>query len=113
MNDLTPHYLLNRLAGWRMAHRCRVVLADHGHSLRLEALPGSQRPLVDVAGSFGGLAMAIGVALDSQNRVYILDGDSRTVKRFDPCLGQFVTLPCLGREGSNPRELSWRRIHAS
>ena len=73
-------------------------------SLMLQSLPGAIRPLVDDAGSFGGLQTAIGVALDSQDRIYILDGTACQIKRFDRCLQQFVTLPCIGRSGNNPRQ---------
>jgi phage tail-like protein len=76
------------------------------NALTLQSLPGSIRPLVDGAGSFGGLQTAIGVALDGQDRIYILDSGACQIKRFDRCLQQFVTLPCLGGSGSEPRQLS-------
>lgn len=101
-----PHYLLNGLAGWRAASLSNTVLAEGGSVLALQQLPGSERPLVDAAGSFGGLQTAIGIAIDGQDRVYILDGATCTVKRFDRCLQQFVTLPCIGGIGSAPRQLS-------
>jgi len=106
MSNATPHYLLNRLAGWRAASLTNVALGKGGSMLTLQPLPGSARPLVDAAGSLGGLQAAIGVAIDSEDRVYILDGSTCTVKRFDRCLQQFVTLPCLGGTGTAPRQLA-------
>jgi hypothetical protein len=106
MSDATPHFLLDGLAGWRAAALDSTVLADGGESLMLQPLPGSVRPLVDPEGSFGGLQMAIGVAVDSEDRVYILDGQTCLLKRFDRCLQKFVTLPCIGGPGTDPRELS-------
>src|SRR6516162_9092297 len=106
MSARTPFYLLNALAGWRVASLSGAALANGGKTLSLQALPGSERPLVDAAGSLGGLQAAIGVAMDSQDRVYILDGQACVLKRFDRCLQQFVTLPCIGEMGREPRHLS-------
>jgi phage tail-like protein len=111
MSKATPHYLLNGLAGWRAGSLSGAVLAGSpgaagGPVLTLQPLPGSARPLVDASGSLGGFESAIGVAVDCEDRVYILDGKAGIVKRFDRCLGQFITLPCLGGCGSEPRQLS-------
>lgn len=105
MSDLRPHFLLNGLAGWRAASLQGTALTNAGNTLSLQLLPGAVRPIVDPAGSFGGLELAIGVAVDSEERVYILDGQACLLKRFDPCRQQFVTLPCIGGQGSEPREL--------
>jgi phage tail-like protein len=105
MSQATPHYLLNGLAGWRAASLNSTVLGQSGSVLTLQPLPGSARPLVDATGSLGGLDAAIGVAVDTENRVYILDANTCKVKRFDRCLEQFVTLPCIGGIGHEPREL--------
>lgn len=106
MNDATKHYLLNGLAGWRAGSLSNTTLAKGGSVITLQPLPGSGRPLVDAAGSLGGLQAAIGVAVDNQDRIYILDGTTCTVQRFDRCLDQFVTLPCIGGIGDAPRQLS-------
>jgi len=105
MSNAAPHYLLDGLAGWRAASLSNAVLAKDGSVLTLQPLPGSARPLVDAAGSLGGIEAAIGVAIDGEDRVYILDGKTCHVKRFDRCLEQFVTLPCLGGTGDAPRQL--------
>lgn len=106
MSNAAQHYLLNGLAGWRAASLSGAVLAEGGSVLTMQPLPGSARPLVDAAGSLGGLEAAIGVAIDSEDRVYILDGKTCKVKRFDRCLAEFVTLPCVGGNGSEPRRFS-------
>jgi phage tail-like protein len=106
MNKGKPHYLLNGLAGWRTGSLSNTVLAGSDPVLTLQPLPGSARPLVDAAGSFGGLEAAIGMAIDGQDRVYVLDARTCTVKRFDRCLAQFVTLPCVGGIGPAPRQFS-------
>ena len=106
MSDTSPHYLLDGLAGWRVGLLKNAVLRDGGCTLALQPLPGAVRPLVDPQGSFGGLQMAIGVAVDCEDRVYILDGQACVLKRFDRCQQKFVTLPCIGGVGSEPRQLS-------
>jgi phage tail-like protein len=105
MSNGQKHYLLDGLAGWRAASLNDTALSNNGSVLTLQPLPGSGRPLIDSAGSLGGLQLAINVAIDAQDRVYILDAATCTVKRFDRCLQQFVTLPCIGGIGSEPRQL--------
>lgn len=105
MTDATPHFLLDGLAGWRAGSLDDTALANGGESLTLLPLPSGVRPLVDSEGSFGGLQNAIGVAVDSEGRVYILDGQTCLLKRFDRCLQTFVTLPCIGGPGIEPRQL--------
>ncbi|MFQ5812412.1 MAG: phage tail protein [Anaerolineae bacterium] len=99
------HLLLNARAGWRAAILDRTVLADEEAHLRLRPLPGAARPLVDAKGSFGGLALPTGLAVDAEERVYILDSQAHVIKRFDPCTETFEVLPCIGGPGSEPRQL--------
>jgi phage tail-like protein len=106
MSNATKHYLLNGIAGWRAASLSEVTLGNGGSELTLQPLPGSERPLVDSSGSFGGLQAAIGVAVDAEDRIYILDGASCSVKRYDRCLQQFACLPCIGGCGCAPRQLA-------
>jgi phage tail-like protein len=106
MYDPTPHFVLNGIAGWRAASLDNIVLSIGGETLTLESLPVGTRPLVDPEGSFGGLQMAIGVALDSENRVYILDGQTALIKCYDSCQQRFLTLPCIGGQGSEPRQFA-------
>jgi phage tail-like protein len=106
MSNGQKHYLLDGLAGWRSAMLNNTALSNNGSALTLQPVPGLARPLADAAGSFGGLQSAINVAVDTQDRVYILDGKTCEVKRFDRCRQKFVKLPCIGGIGSEPRELS-------
>lgn len=96
---------MNAIAGWQTAASANVAFSADGGGLTLQPLPGSIRPLVDAAGSFGGFVTAIGVAVDSQNDVYILDAGDCTVKRFDRCAQKFVRLHCVGGRGGEPRQL--------
>lgn len=99
------HFLLNQQATWREARLDRVVLADEGTALQLRPVPGSGRPLIDSAGSFGGLALPASLAMDDEDRIYILDRSSHVVKRYSPCTETFETLPCIGGKGPEPRQL--------
>jgi phage tail-like protein len=98
--------LLNRYAGWQAALLDHVELADAGASLRLRQLPGAARPLTDSGGTLGGFTNPVGLALDTQERIYILDSADDLIKRFDPCLQAFQILACIGGKGSEPRQLN-------
>jgi phage tail-like protein len=103
--DHQQYVLLDRRAGWRAALLDGVEASPAGEGLRLQALPSAGRPLVDAAGSFGGLVEPTGVAVDPWGRVYLTDRAGNAVKRFDPCCAAFETLPCIGGEGGAPRQL--------
>jgi phage tail-like protein len=104
-NGEKDHLLLNAQAGWRAAILDRTVLANDEASLQLRFPPETTRPLVDAQGSFGGLALPTGLAVDAEDRVYTLDSEAHVVKRFDPCTGTFEVLPCIGGPGSAPRQM--------
>ena len=101
-----PHFVLDSLTGWSAPWTNGVTFSNGGETISLQPLPGAIRPLVDAAGDLGGLQMALGVALDTEDRVYILDGLACVIKRFDRCLAKFVTLPCVGGPGSASRQFS-------
>jgi phage tail-like protein len=108
--DVARHWLLDRRAGWRAALLDSLEESPCDDGLRLAALPASGRPLVDPAGTLGGLVAPTGVAVDGQGHVYLVDGGegggaAPRIKRYDPCCAGFETLPCLGGEGSAPRRL--------
>lgn len=104
-NGQKVHLLLNTLAGWRAVLKHSTVSFGDDGFLRLRPQPGSIRPLVDGGGSFGGLQLPTGLAVDDQDRIYILDGQSHDIKQFDPCLKVFKTLSCIGGPGRRPRQL--------
>jgi phage tail-like protein len=99
------HLLLNKQATWREASLEGTILADDGKALRLRARRDQGYSLLDAAGSFGGLALPTGMAQDGQGRLYLLESQAHLVKRFDPCTREFKVLPCIGGEGSEPRQL--------
>lgn len=99
------HWLLNRRAGWRAAQLDKTLLADDGACLRLQVLPGTAKPIVDAAGTLGGLVLPIGLAVDAEDRIYILDAAAGLVKRFDPCKQAFEVVPCIGGPGGEPRQV--------
>lgn len=93
---------MNSIAGWRTAQSTNI--ATDGRVLTLQTLPGSLRPIVDAAGSFGGFQSAIGVAVDREDNVYVLDSGHCAIKRFDRCLQEFIKLHGVGGCGPEPRQ---------
>lgn len=67
--------------------------------LALLPLPGSGRSLTEQSGSFGGLVLPANVASGPDGRIYLLDAGTLTLKRFDPCACQFVSVSCFGGAG--------------
>lgn len=106
MSAQAPGYRMNGIAGWRTASAANVALVCGGRVLALQPLPGSARPLVDAAGSLGRFASAIGVTVDCQDDVYVLDGARCELKRFDRCAQAFQHVPCVGGKGGDPRQLN-------
>jgi phage tail-like protein len=106
MSNGAPFLLLNRQVGWQTLLTKGVTV---GETLRLQALPGFSRPLADAEGSFGGLAMPTGLALDSAGRLYVLDGPAARICRFDSCDERFESLPHLGGIGRAPRRFNQPR----
>jgi phage tail-like protein len=98
--------LLNQFAGWRPVLQDHMELVDGGASLRLRLLPGATRPLTDAAGTFGGFTTPAGLAIDTHEAIYVVDAADNLIKRFDPCLQAFQTLPCIGGKGNAPRQLN-------
>jgi phage tail-like protein len=104
-HESRQHFLLDRRAGWRAAILERAVLAECETEIQLAPLPGAAKPLVDAAGTFGGLVSPIGLALDGEGRIYILENSTASIKLFDPCSATFRVLPCVGGIGSEARQL--------
>jgi phage tail-like protein len=99
------HVLLSQRPGWRAAVLDAVEPSPCNGSVRLLAMPAHGRPLVDSAGTFGGLTAPTGVAVDRLGNVYVADTAAHAIKRFDPCCGEFDVLQCVGGNGSDPRQL--------
>lgn len=96
--------LLDGHAGWRAMRRDGVVETLHTHALTLAPLPDALRRFDEAPGSFGGLRPPGRVAC-TPDALYLLDGATQTLKRFDPCACTFATVPCLGGRGGGARQL--------
>ena len=88
MSDLTaPTYFLldsqqgrTAAAGWRVESLTKLQVTPTGLQLALQ--PSPPVPLKDAQGTFGGLTNPTGVAIDSQDNLYIADGDQNQIFRL-------------------------------
>lgn len=102
---LPTSILLDANIGWRLSRVDASLCVERDGILRLRPIPASGRPLVDDAGSFGGLAAPTGLAVDPDGTLYVLDGRRHEIRYFDSCNGQFVALSCVGGRGPEPRQM--------
>lgn len=98
------HFLLCQMANWRAALLRHINVDETAETLSLAKAPGTGKPLVDAAGTFGGLSLPTAIAVAPDDSIYILDGAAHALKRYDPCLETFETLPCIAAEGTRPRQ---------
>jgi phage tail-like protein len=96
------HWRLDGRLGWR-AGRWDLVEEVDGE-LRLTLLPDPSRPVLELVGAEGAAALR-DVAVDDDDRVWLLDVAGARVLRSDPCCDSFVPVPCVGGVGSGPRAL--------
>jgi phage tail-like protein len=103
MADLRKkHLLLKNQPGWRLLAVDKVHVTECG-CLEL-AEQGAGRPLVDSVGSFGGLALPTGFAVDANGDVYFVDTAACRIRLLRPCCPAPETLSCIGGCGANARE---------
>lgn len=95
-------WLLNGATGWRTGDTQDVAVGDDA-GIRLAANTAGPLALDSADGSLGGLVLPIGMAFDTELRLYLLDFDEVAIKRFDVELQSFETLPTVGGEGSDAR----------
>lgn len=76
------------------------------------ALDAGARRLDEPSGSFGGLTMPSLAAAAPDGSIYLLDGASGTVKRFDRCACAFEPIPCTGGAGAGARQVTGARAIA-
>jgi phage tail-like protein len=98
------YFLLDARVGWRMLPRDGVEKSPADGALCLSPKPGTQQLLTDAAGTFGGLELPTGVAVDAAGGIYLLDAASGKIKRFDPCECRFESVPCTGGLGNASRQ---------
>lgn len=97
---------LDQRAGWRLREALHqgVEVSPLDGALTIASDVNSGRQLNEVNRSFGGLTTPPSVALGPDNSVFLLDGSSAQLKRFDPCQCEFETIPCIGGFGSQARQ---------
>lgn len=88
----------------RTAHSQGLSISAQ-HGLRLAARPNGPLALDWPDGSLGGLALPLGMALDEERRLYLLDLQHPwRIRRYEPATERFRPLPGLGGPGRDPRQ---------
>ena len=101
---------LDARVGWR-AERLDG-LAQHGSAdgdganLGLARLAGFDAALTGADGSFGGLVLPRHMAYRGDLGLFLLDGSSHRLRRFDGCACRFIDVSHTGGEGSDPRQFA-------
>jgi phage tail-like protein len=96
----TPFLLLNPQTDWTILSQSAGIQV--GDDIRLQTLPGDIRPLADASGDLGGLTLPSALAIDSAERLYVLDGDK--LARFDICTSTWEVLKGIGGRGTAARQ---------
>lgn len=89
--------------GWSIAAADGIEATSEGLGMSIPA-----PPISDEEGMFSGLDLPTGVAVDAVGRVYVSDLRNHAIKRYDPSCPEdrrVETLPCLGGDGSDVRNL--------
>ena len=102
-------WLLDGRTGWRTAGAKGVAVSESG--LRLAISSEGPLGLAAIGGSLGGLRLPRRLAL-ADGDVYLLDGESLTVKRFNPGTRAMVRLPGVGGSGDGRRQFGVPRAIA-
>lgn len=104
-----PHdptsWLLAAHTGWRAALLEDIEQRLTDGALALTEQPASARSLTEASGSLGGLVPPANVALGPDGSIFLLDPVAAQLKLFDPCLCEFVNVPCFGGVGADTRQL--------
>jgi phage tail-like protein len=94
--------LLTARQGWPIASSSSVTAAK---SIGLKRDQDSLRQLHEESGSFGGLRLPRNVAMDARGTIFLFDGNTCTLKQFDPCQCLFATVFRFGT-GAGAYELT-------
>ncbi len=95
--------LLHGKLNWPTQVRSDVSVGQGG--LQLKANNQGLLSLTSADGSMGGIKLPRGIALDAQNKVYLLDSAAPwQIKYFDSETKTFVPLPSIGGEGTEARQ---------
>jgi phage tail-like protein len=100
-----PHDPLSLLLGGRLGWPLAKPSEPPTESLHLPRDPASLRLLSEPSGSLGGLVAPLGVAVDADGTVWLLDAQSERLLQFDGCRCRFVDSGCFGGRGSGAGRL--------
>lgn len=93
--------LLDLVAGWRGAWMDKVSYSKEKDGLCIKEVP---KNIKDETGTFGGLDLPTGFALDDYRNIYIVHSEGNKILKYDLCQEIPIPLECLGGKGKEPRE---------
>lgn len=93
--------LLNSVVGFRIKELEDLILDKKEDGIRLEKVPKSMK---DEEGSFGGLSLPTGIAVDDYGNIYVVDTENSLILKYDLCTELPIPVKCVGGEGSGVKE---------
>jgi phage tail-like protein len=93
--------LLDPVAGFRIKELENLILSKKEDGIRLEQVP---KNIKDENGSFGGLSLPTGIAVDDYGNIYIVDKENSSILKYDGCTELPLAVKCVGGKGVAVKE---------
>lgn len=88
--------LLDSVIGFRIEKLEGLILDIKEDGIRLSSVP---KYIKDETGSFGGLSLPTGIAVDKYGNIYIVDKTNSLILKYDLCTELPIPLKCVGGKG--------------
>ncbi|MEJ2567397.1 MAG: phage tail protein, partial [candidate division WOR-3 bacterium] len=96
--------LLDSVIGFRIEELEGLILDKEEDGIRLSSVP---KYIKDETGSFGGLSLPTGIAVDNYGNIYIVDKTNSLILKYDLCKELPVPLKCVGGKGNTVKEFDF------
>ena len=103
-NNIQKFFLLNSNTGWRLSESDNVSYSEIKKGLCLDKVP---LDLKDSLGSFGGLEIPTGFAVDKYGKIFIVDTEADRIIVYNLCANAIVPLKYIGGKGRRPRKFNF------
>lgn len=95
--------LLDSVIGFRIKELEDLILSKKEDGIRLKKV---QKNIKDETGSFGGLSLPTGIAVDDYGNIYIIDKDNSLILKSDLCTEFLVPVKCVGGKGIDVKKFA-------